>query len=87
MEFTREIIYNAAERYLNMNTSKRLPEQFNIRFSERDGWDCEFHEYESCWTEGYTTWESDKDIIEQLFFNQDPDLINLSSWESDWNDK
>lgn len=78
----RKEIELAKEFYLKFHSG--TPKQFNV--SKRlDHFSCEFMEEESTWREG-TTWMSGE-AVKALFETCDPSLVDLSSWNEEWNDR
>lgn len=82
-DFTKEAIKRAKDHFLQYNT--KPPRQFNIGYCEEGGWRCEFMQEEESWQD-CTTWSTDFDLILDIFFSEDPDLIDLSSWEDEYDD-
>jgi hypothetical protein len=83
-KFTRDVLEKAREDYLKYSVT--APAQFNIKYSNEDRWEAEFHEDETCWSESFTTWMSGTAVLD-LFFSLDIDLIDLSGWNEEWNCK
>lgn len=87
---TRIAISRAREEYLNLNFTE--PKQFNIqKVRDEEGdtfWNCEFCEEEEIWVE-CTRWISannpqDRQLILDIFWTCEPDLIDLSGWNEEW---
>lgn len=85
MKTLRQAIFEAREEYLKYAVT--YPKQFNIAKSKSRGWSVEFHEKETCWEEGYITWESDPKVVLDLFFTADEDLVNLFGWDEEWTEE
>lgn len=83
-KFTKEIIEKARNEYLLYNV--KAPRQFNLGYDEESGWRCEFVEEESVWNNGFTTWISG-DIVLEIFFSSDIELLDLQLWDEEFNDK
>lgn len=77
------VIRDARDRYLEVYATP--PAQFNIAYSNKNGWSAEFHENETCWSEGFVTWMTGEPAL-NLFFSLDPSDVDLSSWDSELND-
>ena len=84
VKITRQNLLDAREEYLKHNTTP--PKQLNAKFSEKNGWTLEFHEDESCYSEGFSTCLTSEWGICYLLFSCDEDDECIVSLQQGWND-
>lgn len=82
---TRETIEKARDEFLNVHGEDYKPAQFNIQYSQSEGWRAEFMLNESTYN-NCTLWLSGDEALE-LYETCDPTLVDTSSWESEYNEE
>lgn len=81
-------LIEAREHYIEYNF--KAPRQFNVqKYVDEEGeesWEFEFKACEGEWSK-CTTWTSDFDKIQEIFWSCDPDLIGLENWDEEFTEK